>query len=186
MNPAEEIRTEHRVIGTAMTSLLAVADAAGQGKQIPAELLRDELEFIKGFTEDCHHRKEEEVLFPALGAQLLSASKNPIPELIKEHEEGRKLMSNLRATVDAYENGDPVALGTISGLAAEYTALLLNHIRKENVVLIDLIENRLPANQKLEVAERFQLIEEDLGPEYHRKFEELAKTLHKEGRDLAA
>lgn len=186
MNPAEQIKSEHRVIGKAIWSLKALADSIKHGEQVDLALLADELAFIRGFTEDCHHRKEEEVLFPAIEAELRTAPTDPIPDFIEEHAASRRLTTDLARAIKAYEVGDGDRSNAIVVLAGEYSHLAIEHMRKENLVVVGLITNILLADKKLEVAERFLLIEEELGPGYHQKYEKLAETMREEARTLAA
>ncbi len=164
----------------------AIARSVRENRDVSVALLDHELEFIRGFTEECHHRKEEEVLFPALAEQLRTAPVDPLPELIREHVRIRILLDKLREAVGAYAAGETTDRDELAALADEYADLSIEHMRKENVVLIDLIENALPADKKLEVAERFLVIEDELGPGYRERYEELADNLHDEGRRMAA
>jgi hemerythrin-like domain-containing protein len=186
MKPADQLKEEHRTISRALAGLTGMADALDRRKQVPPELLRQELDFIKNFAGNCHHRKEEAVLFPALEAQLVTATEDPLAELVEDHQEGQALIESLSSAVEAYAAGD-VALGAdISRDARSYAHLLADHIRKENAVLVRLIEDRLPADKKLEVAERFELIEEELGAGFHERYTRLAEKLRTEGLKLAA
>jgi len=61
--------------------------------------------------------------------------------------------------------------------ARNYSALLSNHINKENSVLFPLAERLLPPEKRNEMFEAFERIEEDrIGAGTH---EELHKLLHK-------
>ena len=187
MKPSEELNNEHRVIGKALSTLRAIARSVRENQDVSTTLLDHQLEFIRGFTEECHHRKEEEVLFPALAEQLKTAPVDPLPEFIREHIRIRNLMDELREAVGAYAAGETANNGDkLAALADEYADLSIEHMRKENVILINLIENTLPADKKLEVAERFLVIEDELGPGYRERYEELADNLRDEGRRMAA
>jgi hemerythrin-like domain-containing protein len=186
MKPADQLKEEHRTISRALAGLSGMARALDEGKQVPPELFRQELDFIKNFADNCHHRKEEAVLFPALEEQLVAATEDPLTELVEDHEEGAALVESLGDAVEAYAAGDAARAADISRDAKSYVRLLTAHIRKENATLVRLIEDRLPADKKLEVAERFELIEEDLGPDFHRTYAKLADKLRAEGRKLAA
>jgi len=186
MKPSEELKSEHRAIGKAISTLRAIARSAREDRDMPTALLDHELEFIRGFTEECHHRKEEEVLFPALAEQLQTAPINPLPELLREHVRIRILLDELREAVGSYAAGRTAEGNKLAALANKYADLYIAHMRKENVVLVGLIENALPADKKLEVAERFLVIEDELGPGYHERYLGLADNLRDEGRRMAA
>ena len=186
MKPSAELKNDHRVIGKALSTLRAIARSVRENQDVSTTLLDHQLEFIRGFTEECHHRKEEEVLFPALAEQLQTAPVDPLPEFIREHVRIRILLDKLREAVGAYAAGETTDRDELADLADEYADLSIEHMRKENVILIDLIQNTLPADKKLEVAERFLVIEDELGPGYRERYEELADNLRDEGRRMAA
>lgn len=186
MKPSEQLKSEHRVIGKSISTLRAIARSAREARDVPVALLDHELEFIRGFTEEYHHRKEEEVLFPALANQLRATPTDPLSGLLREHIRIRNLLDELRTAVGSYAAGETAGGNDLAALADEYADLSIRHMRKENVILINLIENTLPAEKKLEVAERFLVIEDELGPGYPERYEGLADSLRSEGRRMAA
>lgn len=186
MKPSDQIKSEHRAIGKALSSLRAIAVSAREDRELPTVLLDHELEFIRGFTEEFHHRKEEAVLFPALARQLRGVSIEPLSLLLSEHVRLRSLLDQLRTAIGAYAAGETTSASEIAVLADEFADLSVEHMRKENVILIDLIENNLPPDKKLEVSERFLAIEEEFGPGYSERYEGLADDLRDEGRRMAA
>ena len=186
MKPNEELKDEHRIIARAVSDLVCMAEALEQGAIVPAKVLNDEVTFIENFVNQCHHRKEEAVLFPMLEALFSLRPHDQVPELLKEHQKCRDIMKTLRAAVDKYANGDRAQAAEIKRLAEAYKALLTEHIKKENTGVLRMIETELPADRKLEIMERFNLIEEQLGPNYHSNYAELAKTLHDQSKKLAA
>lgn len=186
MKPADELKAEHRLIGKALHTLSKLSKTLEDDQSVPLELLREELDFIVNFADKCHHKKEEAILFPILENQLISVPNDPVPQMLDDHEKGRTLIKSLAEAVDKFAAGDRRQRNRISTLINEYTQLLICHIRRENQILVRLIERMLPADQKLVVAERFEAIEEDLGPDYHQKYTRLADKLQKEGRKLAA
>lgn len=186
MKPSEEIKNDHRAIGKAVSTMRTIARFAREDRDMPTALLDHQLEFIRGFTEECHHRKEEEVLFPALAEQLRTAPVDPLPEFLNEHVRIRILLDDLRETIGTYAAGETTDKIRLAALADEYADVSIEHMRKENVVIVGLIENALPADKKLEVAERFLVINDELGSGYRERYLGLADSLRDEGRRMAA
>ena len=60
-----ELRHEHDAILEALPVLERMAERAAQG-QLPAEDAGEFLDFLRAFVDQCHHGKEEALLFPAL------------------------------------------------------------------------------------------------------------------------
>ncbi len=72
-------------------------------------------DFITGFADGCHHRKEEGVLFKALQANGMPAGQGPIAVMLSEHEQGRKFTRNMRAAAQQLQAGDPAAKASPGG-----------------------------------------------------------------------
>ncbi len=186
MKPNEELKDEHRIIALAVADLASLGEALEKGAIVPAKLLKQELSFIEHFVDKCHHRKEETVLFPVLEALFSLRPHDQVPELLKEHERSREIIKTLRDAVYKYSSGDRGQVSLISRSTEAYKTLLIEHIKKENAGVVKMIETDLSADRKLEIMERFSLIEEQLGPNYHSKYADLAKRLHDQGKKLAA
>ena len=51
--------------------------------------LDDAMDFIKTFADSCHHAKEEDLLFPAMGEAGFPSRGGPVGVMLMEHEQGR-------------------------------------------------------------------------------------------------
>ena len=95
--PTEILSDEHRVIER-------VLDALQRLTAVPVnpslEQWRKALEFFRHFADQCHHFKEEKVLFPALEEHGIPREGGPIGMMLAEHEEGR---GHVRSMIDAME-----------------------------------------------------------------------------------
>ena len=106
--PTDILSDKHRVIER-------VLDALQRLTLLPVnqslEQWRKALEFFRHFTDQCHHFKEEKVLFPALEKHGISRQGGPIGMMLAEHEEGRGHVRLMIASVEnlAKSNGRNLA-----------------------------------------------------------------------------
>jgi len=96
MKATEILMEEHRVIEGVLTSLETAAKRLSTGQAVAAGIFLKAADFIKGFADGCHHRKEEGVLFPALVANGMPKDSGPVAVMLAEHEEGRRLTRAMR------------------------------------------------------------------------------------------
>lgn len=153
MRITEALREEHRVIERGLAVLEGVTDRIEEGRRVATSQLKRTLAFLQGFAEGCHHRKEEEVLFPFLKGRGLPPDQGPIEILLEEHDVARSFM---RAMREAVASAHPEAF---VAPARDYVAFLRDHIAKEDQVLLSMAEERLAREDDASLHEAFQAIE---------------------------
>jgi hemerythrin-like domain-containing protein len=172
---------EHRVIERVITALETATSRLSSGQPVRPGFFIDASEFIKGFADGCHHKKEEGVLFPAMEAAGVPRSGGPIGAMLSDHEAGRYYNQNMRAAAERLAAGDKSAIADIEKNALGYARLLRQHIMKENMVLFPMADHVIPAAKQTEVAEAFEHIEhEETGEGVHEKYLALAEALERE------
>jgi hemerythrin-like domain-containing protein len=172
---------EHRVIERVLASIEAGAGRLAQGKPMRLLFFVDAADFVKGFADGCHHRKEEGVLFPAMEAAGVPREGGPIGVMLAEHEEGRRLIQGMRAAAQKLESGDASSREGILQNAQRYVALLRQHIVKEDHVLFPMADKVITGEERDEVAEAFERVEhEETGEGAHEKYLGLAEALERE------
>ncbi len=153
--PTAVLMEEHRVIEKAIAVLSEAADLLEAGNEVPPDLLERSVGFIRNFADACHHAKEEGVLFTMMEARGFPREGGPIAVMLTEHEEGRRLVRGLADATARYRAGDASARKDIVANARAYTALLTQHIQKEDRILYPMADRMLrPADQQ-EMAQRF-------------------------------
>ncbi|MGE5602975.1 MAG: hemerythrin domain-containing protein, partial [Nitrososphaerales archaeon] len=65
MQATDILMEEHRVIERVLTSLERAAVRLDNGEAVRPGFFVDAADFVKGFADGCHHKKEEGVLFTA-------------------------------------------------------------------------------------------------------------------------
>jgi hemerythrin-like domain-containing protein/uncharacterized protein (DUF2249 family) len=174
----EALKHEHRVIEKVLASLEKLAEPS---REVSIEPWRNVLEFIRGFADQCHHHKEERLLFPALEKQGIPLEGGPIGVMLAEHEEGR---GYVRAMVDALANAekDPkAAKDMLAQNAGSYLRLLREHIQKEEEVLFNIADETLSPDEQKQLVREFEEHEEkEIGLGVHEKYLRIAHELEKQ------
>lgn len=182
MEATEVLMEEHRVIERLLASLDLAVRRLEAGEPVRPGFFLDAAEFIKGFADGCHHRKEEGVLFPAMEAAGVPKEGGPIGVMLAEHEEGRRLVRAMRAAAEKLETGDASAKATVVQNAKGYTSLLKQHIQKEDGVLFPLADRVVTGGKRDELREAFERVEhEETGEGVHEKYLEMVEALEREG-----
>jgi hemerythrin-like domain-containing protein len=159
MSPTDTLREDHERILTALSVLSAIAAKPGP---LPREHVDQLVAFFRGFTDRCHHAKEENALFPALEARGIPRHGGPIGMMLHEHEEGRALLRDIEEGAAA---GDAAGRARFAQAVREYEDLLDGHIHKENDVLFRMAERVLDDAERVRLAATFARYDADeLGP----------------------
>ncbi len=118
------------------------------------------LSFLARFADQCHHGKEELILFPLLERRGMQFERSPLKELVSEHGMGRYFLRNARRAAERYGSGEGEALGDLEHYFESYFNLIIGHIGKENKVLFKMADNYIGPDEGVAEAEK---IEEQLG-----------------------
>lgn len=181
MKATDILVEEHNVIQRVLAALETATLRLEQGQSLRPEFFLDAAEFVKGFADGCHHKKEEDVLFQAMVSHGLPRREGPIGVMLAEHEQGRSYIRALREAAQKLRAGDESAHRDVVLNARGYVALLREHIDKENGVLFPMADQVIPTSQHDRVAEDFERVEhEETGAGVHEKYLALAERLEAE------
>jgi len=181
MQATDILISEHTVIERVLVSIQEAVQAADQDKPVRPEFFLSVADFIRGFADGCHHRKEENVLFKAMKATNIPAQAGPVSVMLSEHEEARFLTRSMRAGAERWQAGDLSGKQEAVQAARAYVVLLRQHIQKENNILFPLADRIIPKDKQDQVTEDFERVEhEETGEGIHEKYLGLAEQLEKE------
>lgn len=180
MKATDLLMQEHRVIERALIGLELAADALQHGGDVRPGFFVEAAEFLSGFADGCHHRKEEDVLFRAMLATGAQTEDGAIAMMSHEHEEGRAYTHALRNAAKRMAK-DPSARRDVITNVRRYVALLRAHIEKEDDMLFPIADELIPPEQHDQLfAECVRADQPDMDSGAHARFLALAERLEHE------
>jgi hemerythrin-like domain-containing protein len=181
MKATDILVEEHTVIERVLNALETATQSLKAGGSVGSDFFIQVTDFVKGFADGCHHKKEEDVLFNAMVAYGVPVEGGPIGVMLAEHEQGRIYTQAMRKAAQRLGNGDETARGDIIYNAQGYIELLRQHIAKENGVLFPMADQVIPQAKHDDVAAGFDHVEhEETGPGVHEKYLALAEKLERQ------
>lgn len=178
MKPTEDLINEHKVITHVLESASNEASRMYGTHEIRPELIEMLLDFFRGFTDKCHHAKEEKHLFPMLEKRGMSHDSGPIAVMLMEHNEGRKGLANTAGLLPAAKQNDKGAIKSIAENLSAYVTMLIAHIEKENKVLFPMADRILTNEDQEDLEKAFEIVEKiETGEGVHEKYHQLAHEI---------
>ena len=177
MKATGQLKDEHEDVMLMLRILGEVSRKLQIENHIENEHFQSILEFFRVFVDQCHHGKEEELLFPAL-MHVGIPQDGPIAVMLFEHEMGRKYVRVMTEAFERYQMKDASAASAIGQNAKDYIELLTDHIDKENNILFAMADDRLSEKAQEELFEGFEKIETArIGTGKHEEFHHLLHHL---------
>jgi hemerythrin-like domain-containing protein len=173
--PTEVLSDEHRVI----ERVLGAVEKLLAAPPVPSlSHWKKALDFISNFADQCHHLKEEKLLFPAMEAHGIPQEGGPVGVMLMEHEEGRSHVRAMRAAVDGLERGESGGVESLLSHARGYLRLLKEHIQKEDEILFRIADDCIPAGEQTALLNSFEEHEaREMGAGVHEKYLAVAEEL---------
>ena len=173
--PTEVLIDEHRVI----ERVLGAVEKLLAAPPVPSlSHWKKALDFISNFADQCHHLKEEKLLFPAMEAHGIPREGGPIGVMVMEHEEGRSHVRAMRAAVEGLERGESGGVESLLSHARGYLRLLTEHIQKEDEILFRIADDCIPAGEQAALLNSFEEHEaREMGADVHEKYLAIAQEL---------
>lgn len=178
MKATKILMEEHRVIERVIATLEEAAHRLAENQAVRHGLFIEATDFIRGFADGCHHRKEEGVLFQSMAAYGVTVEGGPIGVMLSEHEQARLFTRNLRQAAERLDAGDQTAKNDVILNSLNYVMLLRQHILKEDNVLFPMADKVLPPDEQDRLTDGFDHVEhEETGEGIHEKYLALADRL---------
>lgn len=175
MKPTEQLKAEHEGV---KLMLRILGKVCAKPDEINQEHFAKMLEFLKVFVDKCHHGKEEDLLFPAMEKAGVPKEGGPIGVMLIEHQQGRGYIKGMSEAFDKLKEGERKASVKIAENGASYSALLTQHIDKENNILFPMADKVLSKATQDKLNEEFEKLEvERIGLGKHEEFHKLLHQL---------
>lgn len=183
MNPLSAIGAlmhEHRAIERLLAVLQVQQDALARGDRVDASLLRQAAEFLHGFADECHHGKEEKILFRDLANKdMPSDLRQMMDGLIDDHVKARVVVKHLDDAAAAYGSGDDSRAADISEAVGKLLTMYPAHISTEDHRFFKPAIDLFTTDERTRMAEEFERFEETIPHErYLASLEQMERTAH--------
>lgn len=173
----EALEREHKLINKAVAAMAQIVIQLEFHHAVGSEVLRDLLQFMREFSDQCHHGKEESYFFPYLESKGVPSTGCPLSALKGEHVKSRQLLTELNSAAAAYINDPERNRLTLIQVLQSLVALYPSHIWKEDYLLFPMADRILAESDQEFLLREFAEAEEDLGTNAHERFEKLASDL---------
>lgn len=178
MSGTTDLRSEHAGVARMLGIMDAMASRVGDGARFDGTELDEVIEFLRVFVDQCHHTKEEQLLFPALSAANVTSVAETVAILRADHERGRATAARIAALTDRLAEDDAAASAGLVEAMTDYTAHLRDHIRREEGDCFDVADRELPAPVQDELNVGYAQVERDVvGEGRHEAFHEMLDRL---------
>lgn len=177
----ERLMDEHERIISFLNILFRAVRMERGGKLLGSEFWEGAISFIREFSDDYHHAKEEKLLFPAYCRRGMSDDHGPVAVMLRDHDHFRRCIGIIE---ESLSHGDD---GNISRWQAcgDFIESLRFHIHKENNILYPMGEDILTNEDEKELLIAFDAADDARGgAAREEEFSRLAASL--EERLLAA
>lgn len=163
---------DHRVIESVLDCLDRLGSQCDGGQPLDQESAADALRFFREYADHCHHDKEEDLLFPVMEAKGFSREQGPTGVMLYEHEVGRRCVRAMAAAVT------DACAKSFAENARAFSALLREHIQKEDHCLFAMADQALTAEERRDLRLAFERFESDPQERQRREASlELARRL---------
>jgi hemerythrin-like domain-containing protein len=178
MKATNELVEEHRVIKRVLKALELAVNRLESGEPVRPEVFLSAVDFIRGYADGVHHRKEEGVLFVRMEARGLPNDGCPLGVMLAEHALARQYTRALHLAAQDMQLEIPGAKDRAIQSSRGYIALLREHIRKEDTILFPIADAVIPVEQHSQVWEDFTRAEIEEGAQV--KYLALAEALEQQ------
>ena len=171
----EILSDEHRVIERVLAVLQKLATRPVENS---LDSWRKAVDFFRYFADQCHHLKEEQVLFPAMEEHGIPSDGGPVGMMLMEHEEGRTYVRSMLAAIALVETKNEAAKEILVDKAKAYLRLLKDHIQKEDEILFKIADDVISPDEQKQLLRSFEEHEaKEIGEGVHEKYLKIAEEL---------
>ncbi len=151
MRIIEILMAEHRNIERVLDALEVFVSKVESESLTDRATLGQFVEFISEYADHNHHAKEENILFKAMGLIGFPTHAGPVGVMLHEHDLGRQYVGQLTSKVEGEGDWDDGARSTVINAARGFSALLRQHITKEDRILYPMAEGNFSNEVRADV-----------------------------------
>ena len=156
---AQILMHEHALILQALSAMEERISALEKESAPDRAFFEKAVEFLRNFADQCHHGKEENILFAMMVDELdYPRNGGPVAVLTTEHERGREFIREI-AEAAAVLDKDPTAAKKIVENGRGYIQLLRTHIEREDTIVFPMVEQFLDDSDQARLSGKFAQFE---------------------------
>jgi len=172
--PTEILETEHRFIQKVIDGIRGLLDLTAFEKAFDADKFASMIDFMRSYADNCHHGKEEELLFPTLIEKGVPTQGCPIGALKGEHIRGRSFTDLGAEGTELLKKGDPSGWESVRKGLEGIASLYPNYIWKEDFLLFPMTIKVMNAGELFKLTDKFDQFDQEWGIERIRIYESYA------------
>src|SRR5574341_233962 len=175
--PTQVLKEEHALILEALEALERKIAQVERGAPVDRAYFEKAVEFLRTFADQCHHGKEEHLLFKTMVERGFPREAGPIAVMLHEHDVGRAFVRGI-AEAATSPAADPAPVRRIIENGRGFIQLLRAHIEKENTILFPMADNVLGPEDQAYLEKEFERFEaEETGAGVHEASLKLLEEL---------
>ncbi len=159
---------EHEVIASACNKIHTTEGLWISNPENYKIFIGEILKFFSVYADEFHHKKEEDILFPALAEKNEIAGTELVRELLEQHEIFRETGRNIRNLTEA---GD---FASAHEQLKQYAELLYDHIGIENDEIFPMTDGLFNENELAMLHHRCIDKDSELGTDIKEELEKFA------------
>lgn len=175
MLPIGVLMTEHRLIERMIKLMRDELERIGVYTAIDPDFIDAAVDFMRSFSDMCHHGKEEKILFEELALKPLSPElKQIMSDLVQEHVFARKTVDDMEQANLSYIMGEKSGPANIVEAMNSMTLFYPEHIKKEETRFFYPVMEYLTRDEKDKMLLKFVDFDSKI---IHEKYDEALKKL---------
>ena len=171
-NSLKILYDEHDIISHALEIAKNAKNLIGTNNEEYESTISELIRFFRIYSDQYHHHKEEEILFPEMAKKNELLADGILKEMYDNHEYFRDLIRDIE--VDLEEQNYEEASLKID----EYTEALLDHIAVENEELFQTAYSLFTEDELDNIYYRFIDLDRELGETKKKDFTDLLKLIN--------
>ena len=163
--PMKMLVEEHVLIKRLVALIPEIVENLDAKSEKGRQIILDTIDFIRSYADKFHHAKEEEILF-----KYFDDSLDILKVMHEDHMQGR---GHVQAILEALDRKDDT---TIEKHLNAYGALLSQHIKKEDEILLPWLDRNLSISRIGKLFKEFKEADDNIGysaPKYEALIERL-------------
>jgi hemerythrin-like domain-containing protein len=150
--PMKMLVDEHVLIKRLVALIPAIVENLDAKSEEGRQIILDTVDFIRSYADKFHHAKEEKILF-----KYFDDSLDMLQVMYEDHKQGR---GHVQAILEALDSKDETA---IAKHLTAYGALLSQHIKKEDEILLPWMDRNLSISRIGKLFKEFKAADDNIG-----------------------